>query len=98
MISIVHDKILDFSGEAKVPCVVVGQKCDLAEQSANTLNRQVDPAEAQKLAQSINAMFIETSARTNTNVAKVFDLLLGEIEGTPTKQTLHNDGNKCSIM
>lgn len=32
MIQIVHDKILDYSGETKVPCVVVGQKCDLADQ------------------------------------------------------------------
>ncbi len=31
MISIVHDKILDYSGESKVPCVIVGQKSDLAD-------------------------------------------------------------------
>ena len=30
MIQIVHDKILDFAGLEKVPCVIVGQKCDLA--------------------------------------------------------------------
>lgn len=29
MIKTVHDKILDFAGVEKVPCVVVGQKCDL---------------------------------------------------------------------
>ncbi|KAG8982449.1 GTP-binding protein [Tulasnella sp. JGI-2019a] len=68
MISIVHDKILDISGESKVPCVVVGQKSDLAEQ------RQVQAVEAQKLAQSINANFVETSARTNTNVGEFIDL------------------------
>lgn len=31
MISIVHDKILDYSGEKKVPCVIVGQKSDLVD-------------------------------------------------------------------
>lgn len=29
MIQTVHDKILDFTGTSKVPCVVVGQKVDL---------------------------------------------------------------------
>jgi Ras family protein len=29
MIQTVHDKILDFAGLEKVPCVVVGQKTDL---------------------------------------------------------------------
>jgi Ras family protein len=29
MIQTVHDKILDFTGVEKVPCVVVGQKNDL---------------------------------------------------------------------
>ena len=29
MIQTVHDKILDFTGSAKVPCVIVGQKIDL---------------------------------------------------------------------
>lgn len=31
MIQTVHDKILDFAGLEKVPCVVVGQKTDLGE-------------------------------------------------------------------
>ncbi|KAG8855632.1 GTP-binding protein [Tulasnella sp. 330] len=96
MISIVHDKILDFSGESKVPCVVVGQKSDLAEQSANYHDRQVQAVEAQKLAQSINANFVETSARTNTNVAKVFDLLLEEIEKSTSPSP--DRPSKCCIM
>ena len=29
MIQTVHDKILDYAGIEKVPCVIVGQKCDL---------------------------------------------------------------------
>jgi len=29
MVKTVHDKILDFGGMEKVPCVIVGQKCDL---------------------------------------------------------------------
>ena len=30
MIQTVHDKILDFAGLEQVPCVIVGQKSDLA--------------------------------------------------------------------
>jgi Ras family protein len=30
MVQTVHDKILDFAGIERVPCVVVGQKLDLA--------------------------------------------------------------------
>ena len=32
MIQTVHDKILDFAGLEKVPCVIVGQKCDLNDE------------------------------------------------------------------
>ncbi|KAG8903195.1 GTP-binding protein [Tulasnella sp. 403] len=90
MISIVHDKILDYSGETKVPCVVVGQKNDLGGQ------RQVQTGEAQKLATSINSAFVETSARSNTNVAKVFDLVLGEIEKSTSPSP--EDPSRCTIM
>lgn len=31
LISIVHDRIVGYSGTGSVPCVVVGQKCDLAD-------------------------------------------------------------------
>ncbi|KAG8952451.1 GTP-binding protein [Tulasnella sp. 424] len=90
MIQIVHDKILDYSGETKVPCVVVGQKCDLADQ------RQVQQAEAQKLAQTMNSAFVETSARTNSNVGKVFELLLAEIEKSSNPSP--ENPSKCIIM
>ena len=29
MIQVVHDKIVDFCGVSKIPCVIVGSKCDL---------------------------------------------------------------------
>jgi len=74
LIQTVHDKIINYSGMGSIPCVVVGQMCDLNDQ------RQVKPAEVQKLAESIGSAWVETSARQNTNVAKVFDLCLAEIE------------------
>ncbi|KAG8896884.1 GTP-binding protein [Tulasnella sp. 408] len=95
MIQIVHDKILDYSGETKVPCVVVGQKCDLADQSIHN-DRQVQQAEAQKLATDMHSAFVETSARTNTNVGKVFELLLAEIEKSTSPSP--ENPSKCTIM
>lgn len=82
MIQIVYDKILDFSGLADVPCVVVGSKCDLQHRCAavflprlfarltRSCSRQVQASEGEKLAQRIGAAWIETSAKDNINVGK----------------------------
>jgi Ras family protein len=32
MIQVVYDKIVDFCGVTKIPCVIVGSKCDLSIQ------------------------------------------------------------------
>ncbi|WWD01267.1 hypothetical protein V866_008210 [Kwoniella sp. B9012] len=74
MIPIVHDKILDYAGLEKVPCVVVGQKLDLQSE------RAVTTAEGEALAKKLNAGFIESSAKDNKNVSKAFDVLLAEMQ------------------
>ncbi|EJT97509.1 hypothetical protein DACRYDRAFT_29360, partial [Dacryopinax primogenitus] len=79
MIRGLHDKIMAYYGErAEVPCVIVGQKQDLVEQKLAT--RQVTPQEGQALAKEIHASWIETSACSNLNVSKVFDMLLEDVE------------------
>lgn len=75
MIQTVHDKILDFAGLEKVPCVVVGQKTDLGEKS-----RAVTTAEGEALAKKLKAAFVESSAKDNKNVGKAFEVLLGEMQ------------------
>lgn len=75
MIRTVHEKILDFAGLDKVPCVVVGQKCDLPPGE-----RRVSTAEGEGLAQKIGAGFIESSAKDNKNVGKAFEALLREMQ------------------
>lgn len=75
MIQTIHDKILDFAGVEKVPCVVVGQKSDLASGG----ERRVTAIEGEALAKKLQSGFIESSARDNKNVGKTFDLLLGEM-------------------
>lgn len=47
-------------------CIVVGNKCDLEEE------RQISIDEGQKFAHQIKADFIETSARTPTNIQELF--------------------------
>jgi len=92
MIQIVYDKIIDFCGVTNIPCVIVGSKNDLDK------SRQVKPEEGQKLAKTNETAFIETSAKTNTNVAKVFELCLSEIEKRTPNNQAEPPVNRCLIM
>ncbi|KAF9263449.1 hypothetical protein L218DRAFT_927014 [Marasmius fiardii PR-910] len=93
MIQVVYDKIIDFCGVTDIPCVVVGSKVDLDS------SRQVTTQEGEKLAQSHQAAFVETSAKTNLNVGKVFENCLAEIEKrAPNSQTGEPQQSRCSIM
>ncbi|THV08603.1 hypothetical protein K435DRAFT_17253 [Dendrothele bispora CBS 962.96] len=93
MIQVVYDKIIDFCGVTDIPCVIVGSKVDLEH------SRQVSPAEGEKLAQEMKAGWVETSAKTNLNVAKVFELCLAEIEKrAPRNQTGEPQASRCVIM
>ncbi|KAG2197020.1 ferrous iron transporter B [Mucor mucedo] len=74
MIKIIRDKILDFTGLETVPCVIVGNKSDL------NIQRQVTTQEGLDLAQSWNCPFVETSAKHDENVSKIFDSLIATIE------------------
>lgn len=51
--------------------VIVGTKYDLVEE--NPEMRQVSVSEARQFAESLNAAFFETSARSNINVEEVFN-------------------------
>lgn len=53
--------------------------------------------EGKKLAEEFKCSFTEASARLNTNVAKAFEQMIGEIE----KASDPNEpagGNKCMVM
>ncbi|KAF5369860.1 hypothetical protein D9758_001092 [Tetrapyrgos nigripes] len=93
MIQVVYDKIIDFCGVTDIPCVIVGSKVDLES------SRQVNAAEGEKLAQEIKAAWVETSAKTNLNVGKVFELCLAEIEKrAPNNQAGEPPASRCCIM
>ncbi|KAF8450465.1 small GTPase superfamily [Boletus edulis BED1] len=96
MVKIVYDKILDFCGKNDIPCVLVGAKTDL--QSSPT-SRQVQPNEGEEFAKSNKAAWVETSAKNNVNVGKVFELCLAEIEKrSPHSQTDQPEASKCVVM
>ncbi|KAL0950039.1 hypothetical protein HGRIS_010047 [Hohenbuehelia grisea] len=96
MIQTVHDKITDFCGVNDIPCVIVGSKTDL---KTSPISRQVQPNEGEKLAKENKAAWVETSAKNNVNVGKVFELCLAEIEKrSPNPQPDQPGKGGCLIM
>lgn len=90
MIPIIRDKILNDLGTDNVPCVIVGNKSDLH------LQRQIQIQEGRALAKEIGCSFVETSARHNENISRIFELIILEI----TKQEAPKEEEQtlgCSI-
>jgi len=96
MIQIVYDKIINFCGMNDIPCVIVGSKIDL---QAGPISRQVLSKEGEELAKVNKAAWVETSAKNDVNVDKVFELCLAEIEKRrPVSGSETPAGSKCIIM
>ncbi|KAG4306014.1 hypothetical protein PORY_000002 [Pneumocystis oryctolagi] len=74
MVKIIRDKILNHTGTEWVPIVVVGNKNDLH------IQRQVTPEDGKNLALQWGCSWTEASARHNENVAKIFELIILEVE------------------
>jgi len=92
MIQVVHDKIIDFCGVSKIPCVIVGAKSDLY------MSRQVDAKDGEKLAKVNDCAWIETSAKNDVNVGKVFELCLQEIEKMTAPHQAEPPTKTCVLM
>ncbi|KAF8957659.1 small GTPase superfamily [Flammula alnicola] len=92
MIQIVHDKIIEFCGVSKIPCVIVGSKSDLS------MSRQVDSKDGENLAKQNDCAWIETSAKNNVNVGKVFELCLQEIERMNAPNQVEPPARSCVVM
>jgi len=96
MIQIVYDKIISYCGTNDIPCVIVGSKTDL---QTSPIIRQVKPNEGENLAKVNKAAWVETSAKNDFNVGKVFELCLAEIEKrAPAGSNETPAANKCIIM
>jgi len=92
MIQVVHDKIVDFCGVTKIPCVIVGSKCDLS------IQRQVDSKDGETLAKEMDCAWIETSAKNDINIGKVFELCLQEIERNTAPNQTEPPAKSCTVQ
>jgi len=61
-----HEQILRVTEDESIPCLLVGNKVDLAEK------RQVTTQQGEQLASGLKCQFIETSAKTKLNVENAF--------------------------
>ncbi|KAL2866341.1 Rheb family small GTPase rhbA [Aspergillus lucknowensis] len=92
MVRVIRDKILNHLGADYVPLVIVGNKSDLKPEQ-----RHVSLEEGRHLGEEFRCAFTEASARLDYNVAKAFELMIGEIERSqnPSQPT---GSNKCVLM
>ena len=75
-----------------MPLVIVGNKSDLKPEQ-----RQVSLDEGRQLGEQFHCAFTEASARLDYNVARAFDLIIGEIEKSQNPGQAAG-GNKCTVM
>lgn len=80
-----HDHILRVKDVEAVPFVLVGNKCDLEE------DREVPTDKGQALASQLKCPFMESSAKTRTNVVEAFEALVREIKRFRNKSTTTAD-------
>jgi len=91
-----REQILRVKDADHVPMVLCGNKCDLASE------RQVQTAEGQETAKNFSCPFLETSAKTRTNVDEAFFNLVREIRtmnaGNTGKPKMSGRGVKCTLF
>jgi len=92
MIQVVYDKIIEFTGHEKIPCVIVGSKCDLS------IQRQVDSRDGEELSSKNDCAWVETSAKNNINIGKVFELCLEEIERNTAPNQTEPPARSCTLQ
>uniref|UniRef100_A0A8H7NGI1 GTP-binding protein rhb1 n=1 Tax=Bionectria ochroleuca TaxID=29856 RepID=A0A8H7NGI1_BIOOC len=90
MVQVIHDKILNNLGTQTVPVVIVGNKSDLRPEQ-----RQVTEEEGRKVGEKLGCAWIEASARYDQNVAKAFELMIGEIEKSQNPGSRRRRATAC---
>jgi GTPase SAR1 family protein len=112
MVQVIRDKILNhlvspghlhlnkpraetnlFKGSEWVPIVIVGNKSDLRSEQ-----RQVTPEQGKELAEKYQCAWTEASARYDENVAKAFELMIGQVEKSQNPNEPTGGNNKCLVM
>ncbi|KAM7194762.1 Small GTPase superfamily [Naviculisporaceae sp. PSN 640] len=92
MVQVIRDKILNHLGTDNVPICIVGNKSDLRPEQ-----RQVTPEDGKAVADKYKCAWTEASARYNENVAKAFELLIGQIEKSQNPGEAP-EASKCQMM
>jgi len=94
-----RDQIVRVKDTENIPTVLVGNKCDLADQ------RVITTEQGQALATKFNCKFIEASAKTKINVDEIFQTLVRLIiasGGVPKKGAKGKAGAKrgggCALL
>jgi len=85
----IRDQIVRVKETEIIPIVIVGNKCDLADQ------RVITTEQGEILATKFNGKYIESSAKTRINVDEIFHTLIRLIMATnPGKKK----GRGCTVL
>ena len=105
-----REQLLRIKNAAQVPMVLVGNKIDLANTNSpdnadGASQRVVSVEQGREVAEKWGVPFVETSARRNINIDRVFELLLQEyVHGREEKafvtkaQSKKNGRKRCAIV
>lgn len=93
------EQILRVTNKDKIPFMLIGNKLDLEDE------RQVDAMRGQELSAKYDCPFMETSAKTNTNVEEAFLTLVRDVmstkkdvkESSTGKEKKGGGGKKCVL-
>lgn len=92
-LSELRDQILRVKDTTEVPMVLVGNKCDLADQ------RVITSEQGETLANRFGCRFLETSAKTKHNVEQIFYDLIRQInKGEKKVPDSDKKRNRCSLL
>ena len=87
MCNIIHEKLLGLMGvQHNLPIILVGNKSDLHNERCVTVE------EGRKLAKEMKAVFLETSAKENQNVADIFTSAITEMDKEECGDSDNNSG------
>jgi GTPase KRas len=93
-LSAYREQFLRVKDVDKVPMILVGNKCDLENA------RVVSVEEGKRYAKNFDCPFIETSAKTNHNIQKVFFTVVRELikANAPKVPQKHKSSKSCVLL
>lgn len=92
----IFEKLKDITGGKNFRSVLVGNKFDILKE------REVPQSEGERLAEVWNTSFLETSAKYNFGVLKIFEMLVNEMERVDLlgmgNKNRHNSKSTCIVF